>query len=110
MGLKGDSLLPDCPQRGKGKNLKSARIGQRRTRPAGKAFESPLPFYDLIAGAHMQMIGITQHNLTVQFLQVKRRNTAFDRGCSGDIHKSRGLERAIHSGEGSAACPPLLFQ
>ena len=65
--------------------------------------------HDIIAGAQVQMVGIAQHHLTFQFLQVKGGNTALDGRSRCYIHKGRGLHRAVYRGKFRTAGRPFGF-
>ena len=58
MRLEVNALLLDLPERGERKDLKSAAVGQYRAAPAGE-FVKPAHLPDqLVAGAHMEVIGV----------------------------------------------------
>ena len=65
--------------------------------------------HEFVARAQVQMIGVAQHDLCADVLEVQRRQTALDGGSRGDILERRGLDRAVHRGKFAAAGSPFLF-
>ena len=58
----------------------------------------------------MQMVGVAQHHLAANVLQVKSRQAALDGAGRGNVHEGRGLHRAVHRCKLAAAGIVLLFQ
>ena len=50
---------------------------------------------DIIPGAHVQVIGIAEHDLCLQIMELGRRNSPLDGGSSGHIHKNRCFNGAV---------------
>ena len=63
MAGKGDALLPDLPQGGQRKHLKSAGVRQNRAVPVHELVEAAHLAHHLIAGPQVQMIGVGQLDL-----------------------------------------------
>ena len=55
------------------------------------------------------MIGIGQLDLTAQFPQIMRRNSALNGALGSYVHKDRGLDCAMCAGKFSTARLPLCF-
>ena len=73
MRLEGDAFFFNLAELRKAEYLKSTGIGQCRAVPAGKALQAAHCPDDAVAGTNMQMIGIAEHYLTVDRLQIARR-------------------------------------
>jgi hypothetical protein len=54
------------------------------------------------------MIGVGQLHLTTDFLQVKGRHSTLDGALRANIHKNRGLNRAMGALKNAAAGSSLL--
>ena len=52
--------------------------------------------YQLITGAQMQVVGVAEHYLGADLLQILRRQAALDGTGGGNILEGRGLHRAVH--------------
>ena len=103
---EGNALFLNFTQSCQRKNLKSAAVGQQRPIPAGESVYTAQIANQLIARAHMQMIGVAQLYLTLQLFQIVRRYSAFDSPTGCYIHKSGGLHRAVRRFKYAAACRP----
>ena len=79
--------------------LKSAAVGQDRPVPAGKLVQAAHIRYQLVAGTQMQMVGIAQHDLRADILQILRRQAALDGTGGSNVLEGRGLHRAVHGFE-----------
>ena len=88
-------LLPDPPQARQRKHLKAAAVGEDGAVPAGEFMQPAHAVDEVISGAHMQMVGVAQHHLTVQLLQIEGGHAALDGAAGGNIHKRRGLHGAV---------------
>ena len=55
----------------------------------------------------MQVVGVAQHNLRADILQILRRQAALDGTGGGNVLKGRGLHRAVHGFE--LAPPGIVF-
>ena len=110
MRMEGYPLLADVAELCQAEYLKSAAVGQDGPVPAGELVQAAHVGNHLVAGTQMQMIGIAQHDLRADVLQVKGRQSALDGAGCGNIHESRGLYRAVHRLENAAAGMALLFE
>ena len=96
---KGHALLGDLAQLCQTEYLKSAAVGQDRPVPAGKPVQAAHIRYQLVAGTQMQMVGIAQHDLRADILQILRRQAALDGTGGSNVLEGRGLHRAVHGFE-----------
>ena len=108
MAGEGDALLLNLTKLSKGKYLKAAAVGQNRAVPAGECVNAAQLPHQLVSGAHMEVIGITQLYLAVQVSQVVSGNGALDGTAGRHIHKRRRLNHAMHSREFTAPGTFLL--
>ena len=90
------AFLGNVAQLGKAEHLKSAAVGQDRAVPAGKLVQAAHIGYQLITGAQMQVVGVAEHYLGADLLQILRGQAALDGTGGGNILESRGLHRAVH--------------
>lgn len=96
MGGKGHAFLRDLAQLGKAEHLESAAVGQDGPVPAGKFVQTAHIGYQLITGTQMQVVGVAEHHLGADLLQILRGQAALDGTGGGNILESRGLHRAMH--------------
>ena len=109
VGVEGHALLRNMAQLGQTEHLKAAAVGQDGAVPLGKLVQTAHLSHEFVARAQVQMIGVAQHDLCADVLEVQRRQTALDGGSRGDILERRGLDRAVHRGKFAAAGSPFLF-
>lgn len=57
----------------------------------------------------MQVIGIAKLYLAMDFLQIQRRNSAFNSTAGGNIHKSGHLNRPVNRGKFPSPGRTFLF-
>ena len=93
---KGHALLGDLAQLCEAEHLKSAAVGEDGAVPAGKLVQAAHIGYQLITGAQMQMVGVAEHYLGADLLQILRGQAALDGTGGGNILEGRGLHRAVH--------------
>ena len=55
------------------------------------------------------MVGVAEHDLCTDVLQVQRRESALDGGGGGNVLKRGGLYGAVHGDEFTAARGTFLF-
>ena len=108
MGSEGHALFLNMSQRSERKDLKPAAVGQNRAFPPGEAVQPTHAADHLISGPKMQMVGIAQHDLALQRLQVIGGNPALDGSRGRDIHKGRCLHRTVYGGKFPASGSALL--
>ena len=96
MGGKGHAFLRDLAQLGKAEHLESAAVGQDGPVPAGKFVQTAHIGYQLITRTQMQVVGVAEHHLGADLLQILRGQAALDGTGGGNILESRGLHRAVH--------------
>ena len=70
MGCKSNALFLDLPQGGQTEHLKATGIGKDRSIPSHKLVEASALFHHLITRAQMQMVGITEFDLTANVFQI----------------------------------------
>ena len=104
---EGHALLGDLTQLCQTEHLKSAAVGQDRPVPAGELVQAAHIRYQLIAGTQMQVVGVAQHDLRADILQILRRQAALDGTGGGNVLEGRGLHRAVHGFE--LAPPGVVF-
>ena len=110
MGSKGHALFVDLAQFGQTEHLESAAVGQDGAVPAGELVQTAQVGHQLVAGAQMEMVGVAQHDLCADVLQVMGRQAALDGTRGGHILESRGLHRAVHGFEFAPPGIVFLFQ
>ena len=110
MGGEGHALLGDLAQLCQTEHLKSAAVGQDRPVPAGKLVQAAHIRYQLVAGTQMQMVGVAQHDLRADILQILRRQAALDGTSGGNVLEGRGLNRAVHGFELAPPGAVLLLE
>ena len=103
MGRKGHALFGDLAQLGQAEHLKSAAIGQDGAVPAGELVQAAHVGHQLVAGAQMKVVGVAEHDLRTDILQVLCRQAALDGTCRCDVLERRGLHGAVH---GLELAPP----
>ena len=91
------------------KDLESAAVREYGSVPSRKLVQSAELLYKLVARAQMQMICVAKLNLTVDILEVIRRDRAFYRAAGCNIHKSRSLHSSVDGLEHAAAGCSLFF-
>ena len=96
MGSKGHAFLRDLTQLGQAEHLESAAVGQDGAVPAGKFVQAAHIGYQLITGAQMQVVGVAEHYLGADLLQILRGQAALDGTGGGNILESRGLHRTVY--------------
>ena len=107
---EGHALLGDLTQLCQTEHLKSAAVGQDRPVPAGKLVQAAHIRYQLVAGTQMQMVGVAQHDLRADILQILRRQAALDGTSGGNVLEGRGLHRAVHGFELAPPGAVLLLE
>ena len=96
MRSEGNALLRDLAKLGQAEHLESAAVGQDWTVPTGEFVQTTHICYQLIAGTKVQMIGIAQHHLCADLLEVLGGQTALDRTCGSYVLECGGLHGAVH--------------
>ena len=97
MGSKGHTFFRDLTELGQAEHLESAAVGQDGAVPAGKLVQAAHIGYQLVTGAQMQVVGVAEHHLGADLLQILSGQAALDGTGGGNILESRGLHRAVHS-------------
>ena len=100
---KGHALLGDLAQLCEAEHLKSAAVGKDGAVPAGKLVQTAHLCHQLVAGTQMQMVGVAEHDLRTNVLQVMGRQAALDGAGGGNILERGGLHRAVY---GLELAPP----
>src|SRR5213078_231548 len=83
-------------------HLKATRIGEERTIPAHEAMQGPELLDDLLAGPHVQVVAIREHQRRADAAEVVRGERP-DGPLSPDRHEHGRLDRAVGEGEGAGA-------
>ena len=71
--------------------------------------KSAVTLYQVISGPYMKVICIGQFNLTSYVFKILGRNRTLDGTYSSDIHKKRGLDRAMHGHQFTPSCFSVFF-
>ena len=100
---KGHALLGDLAQLCEAEHLKSAAVGEDGAVPAGKLVQTAHLCHQLVARTQMQMVGVAEHDLRTDVLQVMGRQAALDGAGGGNILECGGLHRAVY---GLELAPP----
>ena len=69
----------------------------------GKLVQTAHLCHQLVAGTQMQMVGVAEHDLRADVLQVMGRQAALDGAGGGNILECGGLHRAVY---GLELAPP----
>ena len=110
MGIEIHTLFLNFAQGRQRKYLKSAGIRQNRLIPGHEFVKASQLLHDLIAGAHMKMVGIRQFYLGADLLQIRGGYGSLD-GCRcSHIHEHRRLHGAVHGGKFRAFRVSVSFQ
>lgn len=99
VGGESDALLGDLSQSGQGEHLEPAGVGENGAVPVHKLVEAAHLLHNAVTGTEMEMIGVGQLNLAAHILQVVGRHCALDGALGADVHKNRGLYRAVGAGK-----------
>ena len=73
MRIKGYALFGDLAQFGQTEYLKSTAVRQNGPIPAGKFVQPSQISHHLVPGTQVQMVGVAQHNLCADLLQIQCR-------------------------------------
>ena len=95
VGVKIDPFLLDLSQTGQGKHLKAAGVRQDRPVPVHEPVQAAELPDQLVAGAHMQMVGVGELHLGADLAQVVGGNRALDGAHRAHVHEHRGLDGAV---------------
>ena len=96
-------------QLGQAEHLEPAAVSQNGAIPLGKLVQASHLGHELVTRAQVQMIGIAQHDLCADILEIQRRQAALDGGGCGDVLERRGLYRTVDRGKLTAAGGTFLF-
>ena len=102
---KGHALLGDLAQLCEAEHLESAAVGEDGAVPAGELVQTAHLCHQLVAGTQMQMVGVAEHDLRTDVLQVMGRQAALDGTGGGNILECGCLHRAVY---GLELAPPAL--
>src|SRR5271157_1136892 len=94
MRAETDAIVRDLAQSAEAKNLKSARVGEQRARPAHKPVQPAHAPDGLVAGTQVEMIGVAQYDLRAQRFEHVLRN-GLDAPRRAHRHKDRSLHSAV---------------
>ena len=78
--------------------MKAARVGEHRSPPLHELVQAAQVAHEFIAGAQIKMIGVAQHERSVDVLEMFRRES-LDRRLRANRRKDRREEVAVRSGE-----------
>ena len=96
MGGKGDPLLGDLAQLGQAEHLESAAVGQDGAIPAGELVQAAHLCHQLVPRAQVEVVGVAEHDLGADLLQVMGGQAALDGAGGGDILERRRLDGAVY--------------
>ena len=102
VAVEGDALLLDVSKFRQGEDLKAAGVREDRVLPERKLVQAAEGLDCLVPGAHVQVVGVAEHHLGVDGLQVVLGEAPLDRAAGRDVHKDRGLNGAV---DGLKRCP-----
>ena len=83
-------------------HLKAPRIGEQRTVPGHEPVQGPELLHHLLAGPHVQVIRVREHQGRAYAAEIVGRQGAH-RPLRADRHEHRRLDRAVGKGEGAGA-------
>ena len=109
VGVEGHALLGDLAQLGKAEHLKPAAVGQNGTVPLGELVQPAHIRHQLVAGTQMQVVGVAQHDLRADVLEIQRRKPALDGGGGGNVLEGGGLHSTVYRSKFATAGGSLLF-
>ena len=109
MGMEGHALFGDVAQLGETEHLESAAVGEDGAVPAGELVQAAQLCHQLVPRTQVQVVGVAQHHLAANVLQVKGGQTALDGGGGGHVHERGRLHRAVHRFKLPPACGVLGF-
>ena len=104
------ALLLDLPQGGQGKHLEASGIREDGPVPGHEPMQSAHVPDQSVPGPKMQMVGIRQHHLGAEALQIAGAQRPLDGPLGGDIHKHRRLHRPMGAAKHAPAGLALGFQ
>ena len=110
MGGEIHALLLDLPQGGQTEHLESAGVRQNGAVPGHEFVQAAHLPHHRIRGPQMQMVGIAQLHLAADIFQVLRTEGALNGTLGANVHKHRGLHRAVGAGKHTPPGLPLGFQ
>ena len=110
MGGKGDPLLGDLAQLGQAEHLEAAAVGQDRPVPAGELVQPAHLGHQLVSRAEMQVVGVAEHDLGADLLEVLGGQPALDGAGGRHVLERGGLHRAVDGAKFAPAGGVLLFQ
>ena len=110
MGVELDALLRDLAQLCQGEDLKAAAVGQDGPVPGHESVQPAEGFDQLVAGAHMEMVGIGKLDLAADGLEIRRRERPLDRALGADVHENRCLYGPVGGCKFAAACAAFLLE
>ena len=97
MRMEGDALFLDLSKICQGEHLKTAGIGKDRFVPSHERVQAAKLINGLIPRTYVQVIGIAKRDLRINTSKVIGTEAALNSACRRDIHKNRGLDRAMDS-------------
>ena len=93
------ALLPDPAEPRQGKHLEPAGVREDRSVPGHESVQASQIADHLVAGPHVEMIGIGKLHLRADPLQILRGHGSLDGGNRPHIHENRGLYDPVYSME-----------
>ena len=99
VAIEAHALLLYFSQLGQGKNLKAAAVREDRPVPGHEAVQTAEAFYEPVARADVEVIGVGQLDLAAYILQILCRERTLYRALRADVHEHRRLRRAVRTAE-----------
>ena len=112
MAAEMGALFGEFSVRAEREYLKTAAVGENRSLPAVELVQAAGLFYDFHAGAQIQVVGVAEYNLGIDFVAQFVRMHAFDSAYGAYRHEDRRFNRAMvgfdKAGAGVAIAASML--
>jgi len=102
VALKLDAVVVNPAESLEREHLEATRIGEQRTIPTHEAMQGSELLDHLLAGPHMQVVGIREHQRRARVTEIVGRERPH-RALSSDRHEHGRLDRAVGEGKRAGA-------
>ena len=96
-----DAVGFDFADGGQAEDLEAAAVGENWERPVDEIVEATGGADDVHPGTDMEMIGVTEDDLSAEFAEFARVD-GFDAALGADGHEDGSVDDAVGSGEAAA--------